>query len=407
MERRDFIWSSGFASAGVLLGSLNSSRCQSKAEITNKNNKMRIESIEIYRVRMPLIYPFRTAFGNDDTIESIIVRIHSGISYGWGESTPWQSPGYSSESASTSFIIIRDFLAPLLLGQEISSGDELQKKLAPVKDNFFAKAALDLAWWDLDARSRGIPLYRLLGGKKKVVYTGADFGIMENVDELIKTIGAAVRAGFRRIKLKYRPGWELDMLSAVRKAFPDTVFHVDCNSAYTLDDTEMLMHLDRFNLAMIEQPLMHDDLIDHSVLQKKLKTPICLDESITTLYKARQAISIGACRWINIKPGRVGGLTNAVKIHDYCQGAGIPCWVGGMLESSLGAHHCLALATLPNFIYPNDIFPTDRFFLKDLSDPPMVLSGPSQVKVTEEPGCGAEPEISRLKAQTIEKAMLK
>jgi o-succinylbenzoate synthase len=366
---------------------------------------MNIDSIEIYRVKMPLIYPFRTAFGNDDTIESILVKIVSGRQYGWGEATPWQSPGYSSECAPTAFIILRNFLAPLLLKQDIHSGEELQQRLSPVKGNNFAKAALDLAWWDLNAKIKGLPLYKALGAARSTVDVGADFGIMENIDLLLKTIDTAVKAGFKRVKLKYRPGWELDMIRAVRKAFPKTVFHVDCNSAYTLDNVKMLRQLDEFNLAMIEQPLMHDDLIDHATLQRQIKTPICLDESVTSPAKARKAIEIKACGWINIKPGRVGGLTNAVIIHDICQAAGIPCWVGGMLESSVGAYHCLALATLPNFKYPNDIFPTDRFYKHDLSDPPMILSGPSQVTAPEIPGCGAEPNPDRLKNQTLEKAI--
>jgi o-succinylbenzoate synthase len=364
---------------------------------------MRIDSVEIFRVGMPLVYPFRTAFGNDDRIESILVKMTSGGCAGWGESTPWQSPGYSSECASTAFIILRNFLAPLLLRQDIQSGEELQQRLSCVKGNNFAKAALDLAWWDLYAKMDNRPLYRVLGGKRNTVDVGADFGIMESVDLLLRTIDTAVKAGFKRVKLKYRPGWELDMIRAVRKAFPSTVFHVDCNSAYTLENTEMLKRLDEFDLAMIEQPLMHDDLIDHATLQRQIKTPICLDESITSPAKARKAIEIKACGWINIKPGRVGGLTNAVNIHDICQAVGIPCWVGGMLESSVGAHHCLALATLPNFKYPNDIFPTDRFYKQDLSDPAVVLSGPSQATAPEKPGCGSEPNQTRLTAQSLER----
>jgi O-succinylbenzoate synthase len=368
---------------------------------------MKIDSIEIYRVKMPLIYPFRTAFGNDDTIESILVKMTSGGHFGWGESTPWQSPGYSSECAATAMIILRDFLAPLLLRQDIQSGEELQQRLSCVKGNNFAKAALDLAWWDLQAKMNNRPLYQILGGKRNTVDVGADFGIMESIDLLLQTIDTAVKAGFKRVKLKYRPGWELDMIRAVRKAFPNMIFHVDCNSVYTLENTEMLKRLDEFDLAMIEQPLMNDDLIDHATLQRQIKTPICLDESITSPAKARKAIEIKACGWVNIKPGRVGGLTNAIKIHDLCQSAGIPCWVGGMLESSVGAHHCLALATLPNFKYPNDIFPTDRFYKQDLSDPPVILSGPSQATAPEKPGCGTEPNEKRVKDQSLDKVVLK
>jgi o-succinylbenzoate synthase len=418
VTRRDFFKSTGILASGLLLtDQVNAfAGMQDKAlahpNLTPQDNqkgdgRMIIDSIEIYRVKMGLIYPFRTANENADTIETILIKMTSGDFYAWGESTPWQSPFYSYECASTAFIVIRNFLAPLLLGQDIQSGDQLQQKLSGVKGNNFAKAALDHAWWELYSKMNGIPLYKALGGTRCTVDVGADFGIMENIDLLLKTIDTAVKAGFKRIKLKFRPGWELDMISAVRKAFPTTVFHVDCNNAYTLDNTEMLKHLDEYNLAMIEQPLTWDDLIDHATLQKQLKTPICLDESITTVARARKAIAIGACGWINIKSGRVGGLTVARKIHDLCQSSGIPCWVGGMLESSVGAHQCMALATLPNFKYPADIFPTDRFFLKDLSDPPVILSGTSQVTCPEVPGCGAEPNLSRLLTQTIEKITLK
>lgn len=368
---------------------------------------MRIERIDIYRVGMPLIYPFRTAYGNDDRIESILVRMAGGGQIGWGESTPWQSPGYSPECAPTAMIVVRDFLAPQLIGQDITSGVQLQDRLALVKGNPFAKAALDTAWWDLHARLLGRPLYHVLGGQKPVVDVGADFGVMESVDLLLATIGQAAEAGFKRVKLKYRPGWALDMVRAVRSAFPDLVFHVDCNSAYTLEQADELRALDAFNLAMIEQPLGHDDLIDHATLARTLRTPICLDESITSPAKARKAIAAGACGWINIKPARVGGHTPALAIHDLCQRAGVPCWVGGMLESSVGAHHCMALATLPNIRYPSDIFPSDRFYRRDLSNPPVVLSGPSQATCPAQPGCGAGPDEAELDRLTIESASLR
>ena len=217
------------------------------------------------------------------------------------------------------------------LGQTIRSGQEMQDRLAWVKGNPFAKAALDLAWWDLYARCQNEALWRLLGGVNNVVDVGADLGVMESIDRLLEAIGASLKAGYKRINFKYRPGWEIEMVDAVHKAFPDAIFHVDCNSAYTLGDLAMFEVLDNYDLAMIEQPLMHDDLIDHAELQSRLRTPLCLDESVTSADKARKAIKIGACRWINIKPGRVGGLTPALDIHNLCQEAGIPCWIGGML----------------------------------------------------------------------------
>ncbi|MDK1031887.1 MAG: o-succinylbenzoate synthase [Planctomycetia bacterium] len=365
-----------------------------------------IERIEIHRVSMPLIYPFRTAYGEDSAIEAVLVRIRSGDSWGWGESSPLRYPAYSPESAAGVFMTVRDFLAPLLLGKEISSGAELQEALSFVKGNFFAKGALDMAWWDLYARWRSEPLWKTVGGKNETVEVGADFGIMESIDALLAEIDGAARAGFKRVKLKYRPGWDIDMVAAVRGAFPDMVFHIDCNSAYTLADVGMFKELDRYGLAMFEQPLMFDDLIDHAKLQKQIETPICLDESITSPSKARKAIEVGACRWINIKPGRVGGTTNAIAIHDLCAEAGVPCWIGGMLESALGAAHCLALATLPNIKYPSDIFPSSRFYEKDLSAPELTYSGPSQMTAPSAPGVGAEPDAKRLKSLTVESARL-
>ena len=367
---------------------------------------MRIDSIEIYRVDMPLIYPFRTAFGDDDSIESMLVRFKSGGCNGWGESAPWKFPAYSPECSSTQYIISRDFIAPLLLGQDISSGMELQKKISGIKGNYFAKAAFDLAWWDLHAKLLGKPLWKVIGGKNPVVDAGADFGIMESIDLLIETIHSALLQGYKRVKLKYRPGWELEMVDAVRKVFPDATFHIDCNSAYTLNDVDMFKQLDNYNLAMIEQPLGYDDLIDHASLQAQINTPICLDESITSPDKARKALQIKACRWINIKPGRVGGITNAIAINTLCEEAGVPCWIGGMLESAVGASHCLALATLPNMRYPSDIFPSDRFYHKDMATPSMKLSAPSQFEASTEPGIGVEPVPEFLEKLTLEKETL-
>lgn len=367
---------------------------------------MHITAIDLYHVNMPLIYPFRTAFGNDDAIESVFVKLTTDDGYGWGESAPWRLPAYSPEWAAGVFLLLREVLAPRVLGQEITSSQELSARLAGVKGNPFAKAALDAAWWDLHARAQGLPLWRTLGGTQNPVPVGADFGVMETIDALLAEIDTAVKAGFKRVKLKYRPGWELEMVAAVRDAFPDTVFHVDCNSAYRLDALPMFKQLDRYNLAMIEQPLANDDLVDHATLQAALATPVCLDESITGPEAARKAIQIGACRWVNIKPGRVGGITNAVAVHDVCRDAGIPCWIGGMLESALGGMICVALATLPNIRYPSDIFPTSRFYHRDLSQPDLALSGPSEFTAPDTPGTGAEPDPDRLAEFTVQRASL-
>ena len=353
---------------------------------------MQIDKISVYRVRTPLLTPFRTAFGNDAEIEAIMVRIVSGDNYAWGEASPWEYPAYSSESGAGCFLAATKFMAPLLLGKNINSGDELQKVLSCIKGNQFAKAAFDLAWWNLQAKLDNLPLWKKIGGKSPDVDCGEDFGVEESIERLLERMDDAAAAGFKRIKLKYRPGWELNMLKPVRERFPSLPIHIDCNSAYTLKDIDMFKELDKFNLEMIEQPLMHDDLLCHAELQKQLKTPICLDESITSPEKAEKAVKLGACGFINIKPGRVGGITNALKIHDIAQAAGIPCWIGGMLESSVGAHFCIALATLPNIKYPSDIFATDRFWARDLGKPQMKLSGKSKFRAPDTIGAGAEPD---------------
>ncbi|MCE5249372.1 o-succinylbenzoate synthase [bacterium] len=367
---------------------------------------MDIDSIGIFRVSMPLVYPFRTACGDDYTTESVIVRLGSGDRYGWGESASGKEPSYLAECSVTQFVLSRDIIAPLILGRDIRSGAELSELLSGIKGNQFAKAAFDLAWWDLHARILGEPLWKVIGGVGPTVDAGADFGIMESFGLLLDTIREANEHGYRRIKLKCRPGWDLDMIDTVRGEFPDITIHVDCNSAYTLDDLDMFRRMDRYGLAMIEQPLAYDDLIDHAALQRHLSTPICLDESITSPDKARKAAGIGACRYINIKPGRVGGITNSLIVHDVCRDAGIPCWIGGMLESAVGASHCLALATLPNIRYPSDIFPTARFYELDIAAPPMVHSGPSQFTAHDAPGIGVEPDPAAIRKCTLDHVVI-
>lgn len=340
---------------------------------------MRIERIDLYHVAMPLIEPWRTAYGEDAAVHAVLCRMSSGSLAGWGESAPFAAPCYSPEWAGGAFAVARDWLAPAVLGQTISTGAELQKRMAIYKGNPFAKAALDNAWWSLCSRDRNQPLHVILGATRSQVSIGADFGVTDSIDELLNNIGAAVSRGFPRIKLKFRPGWDLPMIEAVRHAFPQPTIHIDCNSGYRIEDLDLFCQLDQFELAMIEQPLAHDDLLDHAKLQKQIKTPVCLDESIKHIRTARQAIELGSCRYINIKPGRVGGLTNAVAIHDACHQAGIPCWVGGMLESSTGSAHCIALAMLENFTYPADIFPSRRFYREDMSDPPVDLDANPEV----------------------------
>ena len=363
---------------------------------------MKIEQIDLYHVRMPLIYPWRTAYGSDASIEAVLVRMLSNGVEGWGESSPLAAPCYSPEFAAGLFVILNNWLAPRLIGQDIQSGRRLQEQLRVFKGNYFAKAALDTAWWDLHAKMIGQPLFRALGGKRSTIEAGADFGVRDSVEELIELVGKDLQSGAPRIKLKYAPGWDIPVIERIRSIFPKATIHIDCNSGYRSSDTPMFEKLDRFNLAMFEQPLGFDDLHDHADLQRRVKTPICLDESINSVDRARQAIALKSCRWANIKPGRVGGLTNAVEIHNLFEAASIPCWVGGMLESAVGGLHCAALATLPNFRYPADIFPSSKFYVEDLSEPPLVFSKPWQFTLPERPGVGAFPNPQRLKQLTVQ-----
>ncbi|HUG92606.1 MAG TPA: o-succinylbenzoate synthase [Planctomycetaceae bacterium] len=368
---------------------------------------MRIDRIELFHVAMPLISPWRTAYGEDAAIHSVLCRMTSGSVDGWGESAPFAAPCYSPEWAGGAFALARDWLAPAILGQDIDSGDDLQRRLAMFKGNPFAKAVLDTAWWSLHSRMSGVPLHRALGATRETAAVGADFGVMDRLDDLLAAVGGAVEQGFSRVKLKFRPGWDVPVVAAVRRQHPDLTLHIDCNSGYRLADLPLFQQLDEFDLAMFEQPLAHDDLVDHAKLQAQVRTPVCLDESLTGVRQAEQAIELKCCRYANIKPGRVGGLTNAVRIHDRFRKGGIGCWVGGMLESAVGASFCVALAMLDNFTYPADIFPSERFYAEDLADPPIRLGRPNDgVPEVAALAVLPEPVAGRLERQTVERAVV-
>ncbi len=369
---------------------------------------MKIDRIDLYHVAMPLIYPWRTAYGEDAAIHAVLCRMTSGSCEGWGEAAPFAAPCYSPEWAGGAFGLCRDWLGPALLHQDVTSGADLQQRLALFKGNPFAKAAFDTAWWSLSSRISGTPLHIALGATRNEIPVGADFGVMDSFDDLLAGVGRAVNDGFPRVKLKFRPGWDISMLEAVRKQQPKQTIHIDCNSGYRIADLPMFQSLDRFELAMIEQPLQHDDLIDHARLQNEIRTPVCLDESITNLRQVEQAAELNSCRYVNIKPGRVGGLTNAVAIHHACAAAGIPCWVGGMLESATGVAFCIALGMLDNFTYPADIFPTSRFYHEDLADTPVELSrSPEGVPSVRAFETLPSPHPARLERLCLDRATLR
>lgn len=361
---------------------------------------MRIDEITIFHVEHPLIEPWTTAYGSDPSVHSVLVRMRSGDHVGWAESSPLREPSYSPECAAGVFLIAREFFAPALVGREIGSARELLDRLAVYKGNPFAKAAMEMAWWMLRCDVEGTSLHRLLGGQAGEVRVGADFGINPDMEDLMRRIQGAIDAGHERVKLKVKPGRDVEVVRQVRKHFPKLTFHVDCNSGYTLDHLSTFRQMDECGLAMIEQPLRNDDLVDHARLQKELRTPICLDESCTSPAAARTAVEIGACRMMNIKPGRVGGLQNSIEIHNLCRDAGIPCWVGGMLESSVGAGICLELATLSNFTYPADIFPSSRFFTEEISPRVLALSSPGRMRVDDWSVYPFTPDEERLRRRT-------
>ena len=298
---------------------------------------MKIDAAEIRYVELPLISPWRTAYGEDATVHSVMVKLSGEGAEAWGEATPFYAPTYSPESARSVYETAREFFLPQLVGQTLDSAKEVMDRLAIFKGNPFAKAAVETAWWALDSTLKGVPLWRSLGATNPTVACGADFGVQDTIDELLSLIQGAVDEGYPRIKLKVKRGWDIDVLRAVRSAFPDPVMHVDCNAGYDLrTDFDTLKAFDQFNLAMIEQPLDHLDLIEHAELQSQIATPVCLDESVKRPRDFELALKLGACRAINVKPGRVGGLFNALQIHDMARNANMDAWVGGMLGKRRG-----------------------------------------------------------------------
>ncbi len=372
--------------------------------------RMRIDAIEIRHVAMPLLHPWKTASHEATAIHAVFARLESDGVSAWGEAAPLSDPTYSPEWASTAFVTLEHWLAPTLLGEDVTSGEDLQKRLEIFKGNYFAKGVLDCAWWVLDATLAGVPLHRHVGGVHDQIEIGADFGVADSHDTLVSQIGEALDEGFRRVKLKFRPGWDVEMVAAVRSAFPDLVCHVDCNSGYTLDDLELFRKLDRYELAMIEQPLAFDDLLDHAKLAKAIETPICLDETIVSTDRARHAIELGACSWINLKHGRVGGITNLIAINELCREAGIKCWVGSMLESAVGSALSVAVASREHVHYPADVFTTWRHYADDLSDPEVEFErgedGGFFALAPDTPGIVPAPHPERLEAATISKTIL-
>ena len=368
---------------------------------------MKIEKIELRHIKMELVSPFTTSMGTEYDEEHIIVRVYGEGLTGWGECVAESNPFYSYETIKTAWHILQDFLIPSILGKNLSSLDEVIKSYEKVRGHKMAKAGLEAALWDLFAKSKNISLSNLLGGVKEKVDVGISIGIQSSVPDLIKKIEGYLAEGYKRIKIKIAPGKDIQFVKALRKEYPDILFQVDANSAYELKHLDLFKQMDDYNLLLIEQPLGYEDIYEHSKLQKELKTPICLDESIRSLNDTRVAIELDSCRVINIKPGRVGGFTESKLIHDYCKSENIRVWCGGMLESGIGRAGNVALASLPNFTLPGDISASKRYYKEDIVEPEFVVNKDGTMDVPTKPGIGIEVNIKMLGKVTINKKEFK
>ncbi len=335
---------------------------------------MKVEAITLREIRMPLVHFFETSFGRTTERRILLVTAHCEGVNGWGECTAGEHPFYNEESVETAWYVLSKYLAPAVLGRSLESARDAAPLMAQVREHHMAKAALENALWDAEARQKNLPLCKLLGGTRVQIPCGVSIGIQETVDALLEKIAVELAAGYRRIKIKVKPGWDLEVLERIRSRWPEIILSCDANSAYTLDQVEHLRKFDQFRLLMIEQPLWSDDLYFHARLQKQLATALCLDESIRTARDADVALDLGACRIINIKLGRVGGFSEARRVHDVCQARSIPVWCGGMLESGVGRAHNIALSTLANFSLPGDVSASKRYWKEDIIEPEVEVS---------------------------------
>jgi len=364
-----------------------------------------IEKIELFLCRLPLVHFFETSFGRSYDRTFVLIRVtgaHEGTLHeGWGESVAEANPYYSSETTETVWHIIAGFIAPLIIGTRFDHPREVYPALKRIRGHNMAKAGVEMAIWDLYAKSVGQPLSKVLGGTRDRIASGVSIGIQDSLDQLLEKVDRELAAGYQRIKIKIKPGWDIDAVERIRKKFGQIGLQVDANAAYTLDDADLLAKLDPYDLLLIEQPLDYDDVMDHATLQRRIKTPVCLDESIHTVRIARDAIDAKACKIINIKPGRVGGHQASIELHDLCAAHGIPVWHGGMLESGIGRAHNIHLASLPNFSLPGDIAASKRYYQPDLIEPAIDIASDGTIEVPAAPGIGVNIMRDRIEKATL------
>jgi O-succinylbenzoate synthase len=365
---------------------------------------VKIERLELSLLKLPLVHFFETSFGRIHEKHFVVVRVEGEGETGYGECVAEQDPYYSAETNDTVWHIISQFIAPRVVGATFAHPREIFPALKAIRGHNMAKAAVEMAAWDLYARQRREPLARALGGTRERIASGVSIGIQDSLEQLASKVERELAAGYQRVKIKIKPGWDVSVVEMIRDRFGAIPLMVDANAAYTLADADHLARLDAFDLMMIEQPLDYDDVADHARLQRRLKTPICLDESIKTVGAARDAIAAGACRIINIKPGRVGGFGESIRLHDLCAEHGVPVWHGGMLESGIGRAANIHLSTLPNFSLPGDIAASKRYFVPDLIEPPIEVAADGTVAVPAGVGLGVVICQDRVERATLRSA---
>ena len=364
---------------------------------------MKIDSIVLRELRMPLVRPFETSFGVTSNRRVILAEVRSEGLTGWGECTAGERPFFSAESTDSAWQVIVSELGPMLAAEAPNHGGDCPRIFRLVRGNRMAKATLENAIWDLEAQREGISLSRLLGGVRDVIPCGVSLGIQKTIPELMAIIERELAAGYQRIKLKCKPGWDIEVFEKVRSRWPGTMLSCDANSAYKLRDADHLVEFDAFDLLMIEQPMWYDDFYYHSMLQKRLETPICLDESIRNRRDALAAIEMESCKIINIKLGRVGGFSEAIAVHNAAQERGIPVWCGGMLEAGIGRSHNIALSSLENFSLPGDVSASARYWLEDIVEPEITVSAAGEIAIPDTPGRGYEVKTDLVERLTVRK----
>jgi o-succinylbenzoate synthase len=372
-----------------------------------KMSQMKIEAFTIREIQMPLVHFFETSFGRTTGRRILLVTAHCEGINGWAECVAGENPFYSPEWIETAWPTMIEYFAPALVGRSLAQARESVVHMNPVRGHRMAKAAVENALWDAEATQKQQPLWKLLGGTRREIACGVSIGIQDSIEQLLDKIAIEVGAGYRRIKVKVKPGWDVSVLERIRSRWPDILLSCDANSAYRLDQVEHLRKFDQFNLLMIEQPLWNDDIYFHARLQKQLNAKICLDESIRNARDAEAAVDLGACGIVNVKVGRVGGFTEAKSIHDVCQSRGIPVWCGGMLESGVGRMHNVALSTLPNFRLPGDVSASKRYWKEDIIDPEVEVSPEGMITVRDEPGTGYNVREDLIEKLTVRKKTIR